>query len=155
MKMLRSLLLSALMSFAYVVPTAWAAETPAGPQPQQASLYQRLGGYDALAAVSDDFLAHLTSDLHMGRFFVGLSTDSRLKVRQHVVDFLCVATGGPCKYIGRDMKTAHTGLSITESDWSSMVKYLVGTLDRFKVPEKEKSEVLTALSGLKGDIVGR
>ena len=53
------------------------------------------------------------------------------------------------------MKTAHTGLSITESDWSSMVKYLVGTLDRFKVPEKEKSEVLTALSGLKGDIVGR
>ena len=53
------------------------------------------------------------------------------------------------------MKTAHTGLSITESDWSSMVKYLVGTLDKFKVPEKEKSEVLTALSGLKGDIVDR
>ena len=72
-----------------------------------------------------------------------------------MVDFLCVATGGPCKYTGRDMKTVHTGLNITESDWSSMVKYLVGTLDKFKVPEKEKNEVLTALSGLKGDIVGR
>jgi len=72
-----------------------------------------------------------------------------------VVDFLCVATGGPCKYTGRDMKTVHTGLKITESDWNSMVKHLVGTLDKFKVPEKEKSDVLTALSGLKGDIVGR
>lgn len=155
MKILRSLLLSALMSFAYVVPAAWAAEPPAAPQ-QQASLYQRLGGYDALAAVSDEFLGHLASDPHMGRFFVGLSSDSQLKVRQHVVDFLCVATGGPCKYTGRDMKTVHTGLNITEteSDWSSMVKYLVGTLDKFKVPEKEKNEVLTALAGWKGDIVG-
>ena len=101
MKILRSLLLSALMSFAYVVPAAWAAEPPAAPQ-QQASLYQR-------------------------------------------------ALGG-CT--GRDMKTVHTGLNITESDWDSTVKYLVGTLDKFKVPEKEKNEVLTALAGLKGDIVG-
>ncbi len=106
-----------------------------------------------MAAVSDDFLGHLASDPQMGRFFVGLSTDSRLKVCQHVVDFLCVATGGPCKYTGREMKTVHTGLNITESDWSSMVKYLVGTLDKFKVPEKEKNEVLTAMAGLKGDIV--
>src|SRR6266550_7133906 len=154
MKILRSLLFSALITFAYVVPAAWAAEPPAAPQ-SQASLYQRLGGYDALAAVSDDFLGHLITDPQMGRFFVGLSSDSRLKVRQHVVDFLCVATGGPCKYTGREMKTVHTGLNITESDWSSMVKYLVGTLDKFKVPEKEKNDVLTALSGLKGDIVGR
>lgn len=153
MKILRSLLLSALMSFAYVVPAAWAAEPPAAPQ-QQASLYQRLGGYDALAAVSDDFLGHLASDAQMGCFFVGRSSDSQLKVRQQVVDFLCVATGGPCKYTGRDMKTVHTGLNITESDWDSTVKYLVGTLDKFKMPEKEKNEVLTAWAGLKGDIVG-
>jgi hemoglobin len=53
------------------------------------------------------------------------------------------------------MKTAHTGLNITESDWTSMVKYLVGTLDKFKVPEKEKGEVMSAIGGLKGDIVGR
>ena len=72
-----------------------------------------------------------------------------------MVDFLCVATGGPCKYTGRDMKTAHTGLNISEADWNASVKYLVGTLDKFKVPEKEKSDVLTAIGGLKGDIVGR
>jgi hemoglobin len=143
-----------LLTFSYIVPVAVAAE-PQASQPQQATLYQRLGGYDALAAVSDDFLGKLVTDPQMGRFFVGLSTDSRTKVRQHVVDFLCVATGGPCKYTGRDMKTAHTGLNITESDWTSMVKYLVGTLDKFKVPEKEKNEVLTALNSLKGDIVGR
>src|SRR5882672_4056197 len=94
MKILGSLLLSLLMSFAYVVPAVWAAESPAVPQ-QQTSLYQRLGGYDALAAVSDDFLGYLASDPQTGRFSVGLRTDSRLKVRHHVVDFPCVATGGP------------------------------------------------------------
>ena len=155
MKTIRSLLLTLLMSFAYIVPAAHAAEPPA-PQPQQsASLYQRLGGYDAIAAVTDDFITHLATDPQLGRFFIGLSNDSKIRVRQHVVDFLCVATGGPCKYTGRDMKTAHTGLNITEADWNTSVKYLVGTLDKFKVPEKEKNEVLTAISSLKGDIVGR
>ena len=79
----------------------------------QDSLYKRLGGYDALAAVTDDFIGRLATDPKEGRFFVGLSTDSKVRVRQHVVDFLCVATGGPCKYTGRDMETAHTGLNIT------------------------------------------
>ena len=156
MKTLRSLLLTLLMSFAYVVPAAWAAQPPEPPAPQQtASLYQRLSGYDALAAVTDDFITHLATDPQLGRFFVGLSSDSKIRIRQHVIDFLCVATGGPCKYTGRDMKTAHTGLHITEEDWNISVKYLVGTLDHFKVPEKEKNEVLTAISSLKPDIVGR
>ena len=154
MKTLRSLLLLALMSFAWLAPAAYAAEPPA-PAQQQASLYQRLGGYDALAAVTDDFLGRLATDPQLGRFFVGHSTDSVVRIRQHVIDFLCVATGGPCKYIGRDMKTAHTGLKITDADWDASVKALVATLDKFKVPEKEKTEVLTAISGLKGDIVGR
>jgi hemoglobin len=72
-----------------------------------------------------------------------------------VIDFLCNATGGPCLYLGRDMKTAHTGLNITEDDWNASVKHLVATLDKFKVPEREKNEVLGAISGLKGDIAGR
>jgi len=128
------------------IATAWA---------QQPSLYKRLGGYDALAAVTDDFIGRLATDPQLGRFFVGLSTDSKNRVRQHVIDFLCAATGGPCLYLGRDMKTAHTGLNITEGDWNVSVKALVATLDKFKVPEKEKGEVLAAISGLKGDIVGR
>jgi len=122
---------------------------------QQPTLYKRLGGYDALAAVTDDFIGRLATDPQIGRFFKGSSADSLKRIRQHVVDFLCNATGGPCFYIGRDMKTVHTGLNITEDDWSMSVKHLVATLDKFKVPEKEKSEVLAAISGLKSDIVGR
>ena len=83
------------------------------------------------------------------------TSGDRTRIRQHVIDFLCHATGGPCAYTGRDMRTAHTGLGITEDDWNLSAKHLVETLDKFKVPEKEKSEVMTAITGLKGDIVGR
>ena len=127
------------------------------PQPQAAaqdSLYKRLGGYDALAAVSDDFLGRLATDAKEGRFFVGLSTDSKTRVRQHVIDFLCVATGGPCKYTGRDMVTVHTGLGITEEDWTITVKALGDTLNKFKVPANLQQEVVSAVAPLKGQIVG-
>jgi hemoglobin len=131
--------------------------TPGAPQATAAqdSLYKRLGGYDALAAVTDDFLGRLATDAKEGRFFVGLSNDSKTRVRQHVVDFLCVATGGPCKYTGRDMETAHTGLNITEEDWNIAVKALGDTLNKFKVPAREPGEVVSAIAGLKSKIVGR
>jgi hemoglobin len=131
---------------------------PPVPAPQAAaqdSLYKRLGGYDALAAVTDDFLGRLAVDPKEGRFFVGLSTDSKIRVRQHVVDFLCVATGGPCKYTGRDMETAHTGLNITEEDWTIAVKALGDTLNKFKVAAREQREVVGAIAPLKSKIVGR
>jgi len=150
---LSSLFLLTMMAFASLAPV-YAAEPPAAATPDN-SLYKRLGGYDALAAVTDDFIGRLATDPQLGRFFTGLSTDSKKRVRQHVIDFLCNATGGPCLYLGRDMKTAHTGLNITEEDWNTSVKALVATLDKFKVPEREKNEVLGAISGLKGDIVGR
>lgn len=116
-------------------------------------LYERLGGYDALAAVTDDFAGRLATDKKLGKFFVGLSDDSMKKLRQHVIDFLCAATGGPCAYTGRDMKTVHTGLEITEEEWDASVLHLKATLDKFKVPEREKAEVLSAVGGLKKDIV--
>lgn len=122
-------------------------------KPMEKSLYQRLGGYDALAAVTDDFLDRLEKSKLLGRFFVGLSDDSAIKLRQHVIDFLCMATGGPCKYGGRDIKVVHTGLEITEADWDENVKLLNETFDKFKVPEKERNEVLAAVSSLKKDIV--
>ena len=140
-------MLSLGMMFLLLFTVAAAAQAPVK------SLYIRLGGYDAVAAVTDDFLGRLTTDAQMKRFFVGASADSQKKIRQHIVDFLCAATGGPCLYIGRDMKTAHAGLGITESDWNVTVKHLVATLDKFKVPQKEKDEVLAAVSGLKKDIV--
>ena len=120
---------------------------------KEKSLYERLGGYDALAAVTDDFIGRLAGDKKLGKFFVGLSNDSKKKVRQHVVDFLCLATGGPCAYTGRDMKLVHTGLGITKEEWDISVKHLIATLDKFKVPEKEKGEVLAAIGGLEKYIV--
>jgi len=153
MKRVKSVLYFVLLSFAAVAP--FAATAPPAAAQQQKTLYQRLGGYDAIAAVTDDFVGRLATDPQLKRFFGGLSVDSQKKLRQHVVDFLCSATGGPCLYTGRDMRTAHTGLGITEADWNASVVHLTATLDKFKVPEKEKGEVLGAIGGLKGDIVGR
>jgi hemoglobin len=129
------------------------AQNTEKPESKEKSLYTRLGGYDALAAVSDDFIMRLATNKLLGRFVVGLSDDSKKKLRQHFVEFLCNATGGSCLYMGRDMKTSHTGLGITEEDWKESVKLLIETLDKFKVPEKERDEVLAAVSSLKKDIV--
>jgi hemoglobin len=122
-------------------------------QHMEQSLYKRLGGYDAIAAVTDDFIGRLAGDKSLQRFFAGHSKDSLGRIRQLVVDQLCAATGGPCVYIGRDMKSSHQGMGIAEADWNAAVGHLVATLDKFKVPDREKKEVLGAISGLKNDIV--
>lgn len=119
------------------------------------SLYERLGGYDAIAAVCDEFIKRLAGDKQLSRFLVGLSDDSKKRLRQHLVNQFCAATGGPCIYTGRDMKTVHTGLGISEAEWETGAKHLVDTLDKFKVPKKEKDEVVAFVSGLKKDIVGQ
>ena len=122
---------------------------------QEKSLYERLGGYNAIAAVVDDFIGRWVADKQIGRYLVGHCTDSKKRTRQLLVDMVCEATGGPCVYTGRDMKTVHTGLNITESDWQVGVKLLTASLDKFKVPQKEKDDLFAAVSGLKPDIVGR
>jgi hemoglobin len=144
MKMRKTVLCSILVLFAVSLIAA---------EPQQASLYKRLGGYDAIAAVTDDFIGRLATDKQLSRFFVGHSEDSLKRIRQLIVDQLCAATGGPCVYVGRDMKTAHKGMGITEADWSATVNDLIATLDKFKVPAKEKEELLGAVSTFKKDIV--
>ncbi|HKW81239.1 MAG TPA: group 1 truncated hemoglobin [Casimicrobiaceae bacterium] len=140
----KTALAAGLLALAIAVP---------GHAQQAPTLYKRLGGYDALAAVTDDFLGRLATDPQFGRFFVGHSADSIKRIRQLIVDQLCAATGGPCVYIGRDMKTAHAGLGITQKDWDASVVLLVASLDKFSVPPKEKDEVLGAVGGLKKDIV--
>jgi len=125
------------------------AQTP----PAGKSLYTRLGGYDALAAVTDDFIGRLATDPQLSKFFVGHSEDSLHRIRQLLVDQLCAATGGPCYYIGRDMKTVHKGLGITEADWTETVKDLTATLDKFKVPTQERNELFALLTKIKPDIV--
>src|SRR5437868_13125975 len=104
---------------------------------QEKSLYERIGGYNALAAVVDDFIGRLVSDKQFEKFFVGHSNDSKKRIRQHILDQFCAGTGGPCVYTGRDMKVVHDGLGITNADWDAAAKHLVESLDKFKVPEKE------------------
>ncbi|HEY0375731.1 MAG TPA: group 1 truncated hemoglobin [Pyrinomonadaceae bacterium] len=132
---------------------ARAQDNAAAAQGPAQSLYKRLGGYDALAAVTDDFIGRLVADKSLGRFFGGASDDSKKRIRQHVLDQLCAATGGPCLYVGRSMKTVHTGLGITEEDWNVAVKHLTDTLDKFKVPKPEQDELFKIVGTLKADIV--
>ena len=147
--LLRFIPASALHTLAVPLPVAPQAAA------SQDTLDKRLGGYDALAAVTDDFLGRLAADPQFQKFFVGHSTDSIRKIRQLIVDQLCAATEGPCAYTGRDMKTAHAGLGITAQDWDAQAKFLVATLDKFNVPAKEKDEVLTLVSSLRKDIVDK
>ena len=120
---------------------------------QERSLYERLGKYDGIAAVTDEFLALALADPKVARFFAGHSNDSKNRFRQQVVEQFCMLAGGPCVYTGRTMKTSHAGLGVTDADWDLSVKYVVAALDKYRVPEKEKNEFLAALTKLKPDIV--
>jgi hemoglobin len=140
--------------FLAVVP-AFAQQKAEEKKASGPSLYKRLGGYDAIAAVTDEFITRMAADKQLNRFLVGLSEDSKGRLRQRVVDLSCFATGGPCIYTGRDMKTSHKGLGITESDWTLAVKHLTDALDKFQVPAKEKGEFLAIISAQKPDIVGQ
>ena len=107
----------------------------AGPaRAEDKSLYQRLGGYGAIAAVSDEFIARLANDEQDKRFFIGFSTDSKLHIRQRLIYLACKSTGGPCVYTGRDMKTTHAGAGITKAAWDRSLKIFGEVLNKFEVP---------------------
>jgi hemoglobin len=95
----------------------------------------------------------LATDPKLKKFFVGVSDNSKARIRQLVLDQLCAATGGPCVYIGRDMKTSHKGLGITEDDWQTAITDLSATLAKFKVGAAEQRDLAAALGPLKADIV--
>lgn len=124
-------------------------------QGQNPTLYERLGGYDAISAVVDDFAAKLFDDDVVGVRFKGMSTDSRNGFRQKNKNLVCAVTGGGCQVISRPAAVAHGGLNITETEWNIVFGHLVGTLESFNVPEQEKSELLEIVGTLKKDIVGR
>jgi len=140
-------------ALALALATLLSASAQDGQMQMKKSLYDRLGGYNAVAAVVDDFVGRLVTDRQFERFFVGHSTDSKKRIRQHIVDQLCAAAGGPCVYTGRTMKDSHVGLGIGEAEWDAAAKHLVASLDKFKVPEQEKKDLLAFVTGLKADIV--
>ncbi len=117
------------------------------------TLYERLGGYDAIAAVSKDLVDRLQEDPQLGRFWRYRGEDGLKRELQLLVDFLCAATGGPMYYRGRDMKLSHKGMRISESDWSIFLEQADATLKKFQVPQTEYDEVVAFVQSTKADIV--
>jgi len=126
---------------------------PAHTQDKEKSLYERLGGYDAISAVVNELAVRLVKDEKLGVYCKGLSNDSKRRLIAHLTDFVCSATGGPCIYTGRDMKTSHEGLGITNEEWERFVKITKEVLNKFKVPAREQQEFLQAVAPLKSVIV--
>ena len=117
---------------------------------KEKSLYDRLGGQPAVEAVVKDFAGRVLADDRINKKFVKSDAD---RLVTNLITFVCMATGGPCKYEGQDMKRAHHKMGVTEGEFNALVGDLVATLDSFKVPEKEKNELLGALGPLKEQIV--
>lgn len=120
---------------------------------QPATLYARLGGYDAIAAVADDLLPRLMADPQLGRFWAHRAADSIRREKQLLIDFLCASAGGPLYYTGRDMVTSHKGMGISARDWEVFLGHLLATLDKFQVPEQERREVLAFVESTRADMV--
>ena len=119
---------------------------------QEPSLYDRLGGKPAITAVVDDFVGNVAADKRVNGRFANANIP---RLKQLLVELICAGTGGPCTYSGRDMRTAHKGMNIGDVEFTAVVEDLVKTLDKFKVPAKEKQDLLAVLGPMKPAIVGR
>ena len=120
--------------------------------PPKKTLYERLGGLPAISAVVDDFVGNVARDRRINRFFAKTNIP-RLKFL--LVQQICQASGGPCLYTGRDMKSAHRGMGVSGRHFNALVQDLGKSLNKFKVPAREQKELVGALAPLQKDIVER
>jgi hemoglobin len=119
------------------------------------TLYKRLGGREGIALVVGDFVTNMAGDSRVNARFKDMKGPDVEKLKSNLADQICDATGGPCSYVGRDMKTTHRGMKITEGEWNATIENLVKALDKYKVDPKDKSELLGMLAPMKADIVGQ
>ena len=140
----------AVMVLAAVTLMAGCTSMESGRTMAQPSLYDRLGGKPAITAVVDDFIGNVAADTRINQRFGGANIP-RLKTR--LVDQICEASGGPCKYTGQNMRDAHTGMKITDAEFTALVEDLVKSLDKFKVPAVERAELMSVIAPMKADIV--
>jgi hemoglobin len=115
-----------------------------------ASLYERLGGLEAITSVVDSFVARCADDNRINGKFE--RTDIP-RLKKMLVDQVCEAAGGPCSYTGRDMRQTHDGMAVTAGEFDALVEDLVLTLGEFDVPRAEQTELLGLLAPMRGDIV--
>jgi len=114
------------------------------------SLYERLGGTGPITAVVGKFVTIVGGDKRINGYFAKADL---VQLKKHLINMVCQASGGPCEYTGRDMKTTHKGMGVTGAAFNALVGDLVEALDTFNVPEREKGELLSVLGPMKGDIV--
>src|SRR5262245_2382684 len=158
--LVRASLLGLALMLAHTLPAVGQAKPgdgqgqPAGGQAQR-TLYERLGGYTAISAVVDDFEDRLFVDPKVGKYFVGMGTDTRELFKQKTKNLVCNVTGGPCKVISRTAKTTHAGLGITDAEFNIVVGHLSEALDKYKAPAAEKKELMDIVETLRKDIVER
>lgn len=119
----------------------------------QKSLYERLGGYDGITAFTNDLLPRLQADSQLGRFWQNRGDDGIAREKQLLIDYLCENAGGPMYYTGRDMKSSHKGMKISESDWSVFLGHAGATMETLQVPKQECDEIVNFVLSLKDDIV--
>jgi hemoglobin len=117
------------------------------------SLYERLGGYDAITAVANDLLRRLSSDPLLARFWAHRGADGIARERQLLIDFLSHAAGGPVYYKGRDMRLSHQGMRINSADWEAFMNHVNATLDNFNLPATERNEVISFIGSNRAEIV--
>ena len=116
-------------------------------------MYERLGGYDVIAAIVDDLFGQLRTDARFARFSTGRSLDSRKRAQQLTVDLMCSVSGGPCYYIGRDMKTSHAGLRITGAEWDANLELTQKALQNHAIGSREQAEFLSLFERYRDDII--
>ena len=119
------------------------------------SLYNNLGGKKAIQAVVDEFVGRVAADTRINAFFKRTASNPKqlASFKAKLVDQICEAAGGPCKYTGKTMKAAHMGMGVGSADFGALVEDLVGALDKFKVKEADKNALLGVLGPMKSDIV--
>jgi hemoglobin len=143
------------VSISTVLTLAAALALPAFSADTDKSLYERLGGKKAITKVVDEFVGRVAMDARINHYFAQTAADTARmkKFKLNLVYQICQASGGPCRYTGKSMKDAHAGMGITSADFNALVEDLSGALDKFKVKDKEKNELLGALAPMKSDIV--
>ncbi len=119
----------------------------------QKSLYERLGAYDGITTFVNDLLPRLQGDAQLGRFWQNRGDDGLAREKQLLIDYLCSSAGGPMYYTGRDMKTSHQGMKISESDWSIFLQHAGATMGALQVPKQECDDVVAFVLSLKDDII--
>jgi len=142
------LILSLSISSSCLISLAQASQKQA-----ETSLYQRLGGYNAIAAVVNDLVPRLAKDKQLGRFWEHRGSDGIEREKQLLIDFISNKAGGNLYYTGRNMKISHKNMRISESDWKRLMTHLNATLDKFKLANRERQDVISFIKSTKDDMV--